>query len=221
MSSIKHAVITAAGLGSRLGMNTPKCLVEVAGRSIISRQLDLLQDVEDVRVVVGFQRSEVIEHVRALRSDVVFVCNHQYANTSVLHSLFLGCHGIRDSLLALDGDVIPEASTFEKFKRLCVAGSPFTAICKATSTDPVYAEVDPLRDDGTTTLRSLYRDPRSEWEWPGISFLPSAMVQDQNTFVYQQVEKFLPMQAALLNCWEVDTPEDLARTEKALRIGKF
>ena len=31
----KHAVILAAGLGSRLGLNIPKCLVEIDGKKII------------------------------------------------------------------------------------------------------------------------------------------------------------------------------------------
>ena len=219
MSPPQHAVITAAGLGSRLGMNVPKCLVPVAGKSIIDRQLELLRDVEDVRIVVGFQRAEVIAHVRRVRRDVIFVCNHGYANTTVLQSLFLGRQGIDGEFLALDGDVIPEASSFNKFLRCARDGEPMTAICKAVSTDPVYATVDPIGADGRTTLRSLQREAGSRWEWPGISIMDPSMIQDRATFVYQQVQRFLPMPAFELNCWEVDTPEDLARVERAFRHG--
>ncbi len=220
MSSAKHAVITAAGLGSRLGMNLPKCLVPVAGQSIIARQLELLQDVEDVRIVVGFQRAEVIAHVKRLRSDVVFVCNHRYADTSVLHSLFLGSKGINEPFIVLDGDVIPERSSFESFKALCTGGRPLTAVCRANSTDPVYADVEATLKGDVASLRSLYREPTSVWEWPGISYLTPSMIEDKNTFVYQQVQRFLPMRAVELQCWEVDTPEDLARVERAFSVRR-
>src|SRR4051812_44980275 len=101
MSIIKHAVITAAGIGSRLGMNLPKCLVAVAGKSIIDYQLALLKEVEDIRIVVGFMQEQVIEHVKALRPDAIFVCNHQYASTTTLQSLFLGAKGLTEPFLAL------------------------------------------------------------------------------------------------------------------------
>lgn len=219
MPSPQHAVITAAGLGSRLGMNRPKCLVSVAGKSIIEHQLELLRDIEDVRIVVGFQRAEVIAHVRRIRDDVTFVCNHRYADTSVLHSVFLGCQGLKEPFIALDGDVILDASSFERFSKQCERGAPLTAICKATSTDPVYATVDPIGADGSTTLRSLQREPGSAWEWPGLTFMPPSMVDDRATYVYQQVQLYLPLPAIELKCWEVDTPEDLARVEKAFRVG--
>jgi len=217
VSPPKHAVITAAGLGSRLGMNIPKCLVPVAGKSIIDRQLELLQDIEDVRIVVGFQRAEVIAHVRRIRSDVIYVCNHGYANTSVLQSLFLGCQGIDEPFLVLDGDVIPDAFSFRDFLGRFSKGEPLTAICKANSTDPVYATVDPIGADGATTLRSLQREPGSEWEWPGVSIMKPSMVEYRATFVYQQVQQFLPMPAYELRCWEIDTPQDLVRAERAFR----
>ena len=59
MSFIKHAIISAAGMGTRLGLNTPKCLLKFNGVSIIEHQLDLLRDVEDVRVVVGFMEEDL------------------------------------------------------------------------------------------------------------------------------------------------------------------
>ncbi len=45
MSFVKHVVIAAAGLGSRLGHGKPKCLVEIDEVSVLSHQLSLLSDV--------------------------------------------------------------------------------------------------------------------------------------------------------------------------------
>jgi len=49
--------------------------VQVDGHTLIDYQLDLLRDVPDVRIVVGFKEEEVIEHVRKKRPDAVFVRN--------------------------------------------------------------------------------------------------------------------------------------------------
>lgn len=212
MPAVKHAVITAAGVGSRLGLNIPKCLVEVGGRRIIDYQLALLQDVEDVRIVVGFRRDDVIRHVKTVRPDAVFVCNHQYATTTTLQSLYLGVSSLCDPFLCIDGDVIPEPESFRRFLKACESRMPLTAIARAASTDAVYAVVD----SGVTVVKALVRTPDSEWEWPGISYLDPGMIENKKTFVYQQLEKSLPIPVAPLVCWEVDTPEDLARISAEL-----
>lgn len=84
MPTPKHAVISAAGLGSRLELNMPKCLVEIGGRKVIDYQLDLLREIEDLRIVVGFMEEAVISHVREIRNDVLFVRNPDYRTTSTL-----------------------------------------------------------------------------------------------------------------------------------------
>ena len=93
MSSIKHAIISAAGMGTRLGLNAPKCLLQFNGISIIQHQLDLLKDIEDVRIVVGFMEESVVKTVKAIRSDVVFVRNPFYQTTSNNYSISLGTKG--------------------------------------------------------------------------------------------------------------------------------
>ena len=81
MSIIKHAVISAAGMGTRLGLNMPKCLLQFSGVSIIKHQLELLKDIEDIRVVVGFMEEDVINVVKSIRNDAVFVRNPHYQDT--------------------------------------------------------------------------------------------------------------------------------------------
>jgi choline kinase len=212
MPSVKHAVITAAGLGSRLGMNIPKCLVPVAGKPIVEYQLELLAEVEDIRVVIGFHREQVIEAVKKVRPDAIFVCNHEYATTTTLQSLFLGVQGLKNPFLVIDGDVIPEPRGFRDFLAACETTVPLTAIAPAVSTDPVYAVVDAAG----STLTGLTRTPGSPWEWPGISYLYPYMIEDRKTFVYQQLQKYLPVPVLPFTCWEIDTPGDLARVSEQL-----
>ena len=64
------AIIIAAGLGSRLGsisLDKPKCLLEVAGTTILDNTVDLLRRVgiENIAIVVGHQADMIqIEHVQ-------------------------------------------------------------------------------------------------------------------------------------------------------------
>jgi len=216
MPAARHVVITAAGIGSRLGMNMPKCLVSVGGRPIVDHQLDQLRDIEDVRIVVGFQRDAVIEHVRNIREDVVFVLNSAYASTTVLQSLALGVVGLDEPFIALDGDVIPEPNSFKRFLRACEQRTPLTTYCRTKSTEPVYAYIDEPADGRPAVLLELARSPSSMWEWPGISYLEPEMIEPRSTFVFEQVRRHLPMAAIEIECWEVDTPEDLQIAEREL-----
>ena len=73
MQTAKSVVITCAGIGSRLGLGTTKALIDINGKTLIQWQLELFKDVEDIRIVVGFEANRVIEEVRKYRPDAIFV----------------------------------------------------------------------------------------------------------------------------------------------------
>jgi len=80
------AIIVAAGLGRRLGTLTddrPKCMVEVAGRSILERQVEALREhgVCDVLVVRGYMGDRIT--VPGLR----FCENPRFRENNILASL--------------------------------------------------------------------------------------------------------------------------------------
>jgi choline kinase len=84
----RKVIIVAAGRGRRLGKNTdeiPKCMVEVAGRPILHRQLDALAaaGVRDVVVVRGYRGSEINGGPHRLR----FVENPEWERNNILASL--------------------------------------------------------------------------------------------------------------------------------------
>src|SRR5690554_2474011 len=86
---VKNVVICAAGLGSRLGLDTPKCLVKLGKHRLIYYLLETLKAVENISIVVGFKEEEVIEYVKSIREDVVFVRNPDYSTTTNSYSLHL------------------------------------------------------------------------------------------------------------------------------------
>ena len=102
----KSVVISCAGIGSRLGLGLTKALVQINGSSLISWQLKLFKDVEDLRLVIGFQGSEIIEEVRKYRDDVIFCYNQRYFETKTGASFYLGARHANDYSLEWDGDLL-------------------------------------------------------------------------------------------------------------------
>lgn len=82
------AIIVAAGRGRRLGPETaeiPKCMVQVAGRPILHRQLDALlaAGVTEVVVVRGY----LGDRIDVQGYPVRFIENPGWANNNILNSL--------------------------------------------------------------------------------------------------------------------------------------
>ena len=99
MSNDTTVIITAAGFGKRLGYNIPKSLVVINGKTIIERQLEILKNFKDIRIVVGFKANEVINQVKKIRKDILFVVNHNYSTTTPLNSLFLASQFAKKNIL--------------------------------------------------------------------------------------------------------------------------
>ena len=110
-----HAIILAAGQGERLAEfipeGLPKCLLEIGGRSLLSRQLEVLyeQGIKQVTLVVGYAAEAIIEHVGALavRPEVALVYNPAYSRGGVLSlaaakEVMTNC----ETVLVLNADVL-------------------------------------------------------------------------------------------------------------------
>jgi len=110
-----HAIILAAGRGSRLAHHNPegppKCLMEFGGRSLLARHLDLLHrfGVPKADLVVGYEADRIVEHVATLasRPDIALHFNPRYEQGSVL-SLWAAAQTLRagEPVLIMDADVL-------------------------------------------------------------------------------------------------------------------
>jgi len=205
VSIVKSAVISAAGLGSRLGMDTPKCLLKINGKTILQTQLDLLDSIEMVYVVIGFKEEDVMREALRFRPDVVFVRNPDFASTSNTYSLSLAAELIDGSFISIDGDVLIRKKSFEDFMFSLQASESVICVRDTLSQDAVFVS---LSESGDSAVAFSTSKP-SDLEWSGIAFIAD-IVFDKKTsgFVYKVLENHLPLKIFHLDCYEIDTPED-------------
>ncbi len=113
---MKQAVILAAGRGMRLNgasNGTPKCLIEVGGRTLIERQLDALDEVgiERACVVVGYKGDDVRAAV-GRRCDII--TNDRYTKTNSLYSLWLTRDWVEGAFVLLNCDVLAHPDIYHR-----------------------------------------------------------------------------------------------------------
>jgi len=115
-SKINTAVILAAGMGIRLRNVTgplPKGLLEIGGKSIISRSLENLKNegIDRAVIVTGFLESLYHEHLQPKTNipDLEFVHSKQFKETGSMHSLFVAKNYIQEDFLLLESDLLYES----------------------------------------------------------------------------------------------------------------
>jgi choline kinase len=205
--SVNTVVICAAGLGSRLGLDTPKCLVPIGKHKLIYYLLELLKDVPNIRMVIGFKEDDVIEYVRSIRNDVVFVRNPNYSTTTNAYSLHLGSKDLKEPFMFIDGDMILDPESYHTLAKKCEPGMDIVVITEAKTEDAVFVKLD-----DQNKVVEFSRDPISKLEWAGIGYFSNIKIDEDGQYVYQVIEKHLPIDTAQILCWEIDTPQDLNNT---------
>lgn len=212
MSSIKSVVISCAGIGSRLGLGLTKALVKINGRSLISWQLELFKNVEDVRVVVGFQANDIIEEVLKYRQDVIFIFNHRYFETKTGASFYLGARHANEYILEWDGDLLVHP---DDVKKILAAEGEFICYADVSSEDAVFVKTD---ENGNVCQFSR---EQGDYEWTG-----PACIKKENLFyctqnVYNMFEPYLPMKGMKVRAYDIDTYNDYIRVSEIIKDWKL
>ena len=120
--------ILAAGLGTRLGLPSPKPLTPLAdGRSILRHQLDSLRAAFSVPVVVvvGYKPDQVM----AACPDVLFAYNENYDRTNTAKSLLKAMRGSGSGgMLWLNGDVVFDPRLVEAIRPMIESDQTFVCV---------------------------------------------------------------------------------------------
>ncbi len=122
MMKTMRALILNSGVAQRLKPltdNLPKCLLEINGKSILQRQIELLLSVGVKKFIIttGPLQDKIINHVKEKfpELDVVYINNPKFESTNYIYSMWLARNEIDDDdILLLHGDLVFEKSVAQK-----------------------------------------------------------------------------------------------------------
>jgi choline kinase len=227
-----HAVILAAGMGTRLGKPWPKPLTPlIDGRTIMRQQLDNLTTVfgDNLRVttVVGFKLELILEAF----PNVSYIYNENYdqtnTNRSLLKALRLAPPG---GVLWMNGDVVFDSEVLVRANELIDTDQSFICVnTSAVGDEEVKYTID---DHGFVALLSKQVD-NALGEAVGINYVSGsdranlilglAACEDSDYFergieitIAQDGTKVIPLDITDLFAVEVDFEEDLSRANAHL-----
>ena len=191
-----------------MGLGQTKALIDICGKPLIHWQLELLSEVEDLRVVVGYQARTLMQIVTQKRRDVLFVYNHDYFHTKTAQSLYLGSRYGSDLILSLDGDLLVHP---EDMKECLAYEEEFIGYSPIMSEEPVYVS---LNSDWIGGFSLSVGD----YEWAGPALLHrDKLTAAGNCHLYQTMEKHLPIKGRLVRAMDIDTLQDYRNAIKVFQ----
>ena len=108
-----NAIIIAGGKSTRirpLSNEIPKTMIEVYGKSILERQIELFQryGISDITVVTGYHSEKInLPNINCIK-------NEEYKTTNVNEGLFCAKAKLNDSVIITYGDIIFEYEVLEQ-----------------------------------------------------------------------------------------------------------
>jgi len=185
-----------------------KALVKINGRSLISWQLELFKDIEDLRIVVGFQANEIIEEVLKYRKDVIFIFNHRYFETKTGASFYLGARHANEYILEWDGDLLVHP---DDVKKILATEGEFICYSDISSEDTVFVKTDECGN----VLQFSREDGDYEWTGPACIKKKNLFYCTQN--VYNMFEPYLPIKGIKVRAYDIDTYKDYMRVSEIIK----
>ena len=192
-------------MGNRLGLGSTKALVDIDGKPLIIRHLEMLEEERDIRVVVGYQAEKVIDVVRKYREDILFVFNRRYRETGTGASVALAARYANQYVLSLDGDLLVHPEDMEK---ILACDHEFISGGVPGTDDPWMLQT--YEENGREYVSSFSKNIGT-YEWNGVTQMKSQKMQNGTGHVFQMLEPYLPVPFLELRTREIDTVNDYER----------
>lgn len=209
MSTTKSVIISCAGLGSRLGLGQTKALLDINGKPLIYWQLKLLEKVEDIRIVIGYQAKDLVDEVLKYRKDVIFVYNHHYFETKTGASFYLGAQFAEEYVIEWDGDLIVHP---EDVKKILLTEDEFICYSDKTSDEAVF-----VKTNESGEVISFSRE-NGDYEWTGPACIKRDKIKYSTGNVYNQLEPYLPLKGIHVRAYDIDTYDDYKRVSELIKL---
>jgi HAD superfamily phosphoserine phosphatase-like hydrolase len=196
-------VLSAAGIGSRLGLNKTKVLLKFKNGTLLKRHIQNFKDINDLRIVVGYQANDVIKEALKYTKDILFVYNHDYFYTKTGYSYYLGAKFANEYVIEWDGDLVINKDDIKKLlvKKEYIAGS------EIQSEEPVFLQVKENKVYG-------FSYENGEYEWSGPCCLKKEKIKLNKGNVFEIIEPYLPIDFVKVDGMDIDTYEDYKKAKK-------
>lgn len=239
-------IILAAGTASRLRPltnDTPKCLLEIGGKTILARTLNNLikNNINDLVIVTGYLEEKIKNYVKKNfpQLKVEFITNEKYDSTNNIYSFWLTKSSVlNNDIILLDSDIIFD----EKIIKLLLK-SGFKN-CLAVKSDHTLGEEEiKVKLDEKKSIINISKKVNPEeaaGESIGIEIFNAETVNklfnilDRKILVEKNVNQFyeaafeeliadntniFAVDVGDLKCIEIDTADDIKSAEK--KVVKF
>jgi choline kinase len=188
------AIICAAGMGTRLGLNLPKSLIKIKEKYLIEYQFEALADF-DITVILGYKHNLLLDIISNYNCN--FIVNNNYMHTNTSHSISLS--NIDENCLILDGDLLFSKKEIDRLH----FNEPWVGTSDVKSFNPVFAKLNNNKVINISHNKSNY-------EWSCICYMnPKLFENCTNEFVFEVLNKHMPITSQKVNVYEIDTVNDL------------
>jgi choline kinase len=212
MQHVENAVIAAAGIGSRLGLGHPKCMLELGGITLLTRMIRMLEShVSRIHIVVGYRENLIIDHCARHHPHVVLVRNPDFRTTNTAQSLALGALHLKGKCVFLDGDLVINPDSFSTFLDHASRTEILVAVCQPNTENAVF--VDTEESILGLTVKAFTREKQTSCEWANVFAGPSTLMNGAENYVFEYLTKRLPLPGHMLELAEIDTSADMHSAE--------
>lgn len=217
MQDVTNVVIAAAGMGQRIGLGLPKCMIEIDGQTILTRLINTLRPhVSVIHLVVGYREEMVIEYCAIHHRDIVLVRNPNFRCTNTADSLSLGAQHLSGKVLYLDGDLLISHESLKSYLAAARTKDILVGLTEAKSENAVFVHG---KDYGNfIKISEFSRDNKSEFEWANVVVAPNDFMNGASGYVFERLTEHFPLEGYVLNLAEVDTPRDLNDAREFARL---
>ena len=236
-----QAVVLAAGKGTRLRPLTedkPKALVEVDGTPLIEDVFDNLValDVEEIVVVVGHMKEQIIERYDDTYRGVPITYTHQREQNGLAHALLTAESHIDDDFILMLGDNVFRANLGDVINRQQESRADAAFLVEEVPQEEAsrYGVCDTNEYGEIIEVVEKPADPPSNLVMTGFyTFTPKIfhachLVQPSDRGEYELsdavdllIQSGRTIDAIPMDGWRIDVgyPEDRDRAEQRLRDG--
>ena len=136
MGSVTQAVILAAGSGTRIAGHIaaiPKGFIEIEGRPIIERSIEILFDegIERVLIVTGYL-SHFYEDLERKYPGVETIRNDRFRESGSMYSLYRARDSVDGSFLLLESDIVFETRAISSLLEAAPEGTGRTIVASVS-----------------------------------------------------------------------------------------